>query len=247
MPQSSAYSTLKNPELVERFLRKVRGATPLTIEQLETIVQLIATANSDPQRFLDLGCGNAIVSSAIFHEFPAIKGVLLDESAALLDGARRLVGDETSRATFIQADFLKAGWREQILPLAPFDAAISAFALPRATADERKILFGQIYELLRPGAIFLNVEPVASATRWTEVPADDYLIEAIFGDVIKASPKKTRADVAHEYYERARQASRSLVPLEVQCDWLRAAGFEDVECFLKLQEMAVFGGIRAAA
>ena len=35
-----------------------------------------------------------------------------------------------------------------------------------------------------------------------------------------------------------------LAPLEVQLDWLRECGFVNVECFLKVLELAVFGGQR---
>ena len=33
-----------------------------------------------------------------------------------------------------------------------------------------------------------------------------------------------------------------LAPVEVQCEWLRECGFEDVDCFFKFFELAVFGG-----
>jgi hypothetical protein len=36
-----------------------------------------------------------------------------------------------------------------------------------------------------------------------------------------------------------------LAPVEAQCDWLRELGFIDVDCYLKLFELAVFGGRRA--
>ena len=83
---------------------------------------------------------------------------------------------------------------------------------------------------------------MSSSTRWTESPADDYLIDAIFGEAISRGPGKTRAEVAQEYYERDTRFGRAAAPLEVQCEWLREVGFESVECFLKVQELAVFGG-----
>ncbi len=131
-------------------------------------------------------------------------------------------------------------------PEEPFDAVVTAFGLQRALADERQRLFREVHGLLRPGGIFLIIEHVASATRWSESLSDDCLIEAIFGDILEGAPGQSRAEVARKYYERTRQASSTLAPLEVQFDWMRAAGFEDVECFLKMQEMAVFGGIRRA-
>jgi hypothetical protein len=31
---------------------------------------------------------------------------------------------------------------------------------------------------------------------------------------------------------------------ETQCDWLRQNGFERVDCYQKLSELAVFGGVK---
>ena len=33
-----------------------------------------------------------------------------------------------------------------------------------------------------------------------------------------------------------------LAPVGDQCDWLREIGFEDVDCYFKIFELAVFGG-----
>jgi hypothetical protein len=70
------------------------------------------------------------------------------------------------------------------------------------------------------------------------------MIDSIFGEAIKAAPGKTRAEVAREYYAQARELAHPLAPLEVHCDWLREVGFESVDCYLKVQELAVFGGQR---
>ena len=93
----------------------------------------------------------------------------------------------------------------------------------------------------------INIEHVASPTRWTESIWDDYMIDAIFGETIKAAPGRTRAEVAREYYAHAAETAGQLAPLEVQCDWLREIGFENVDCYLKVLELALFGGQRRAS
>jgi hypothetical protein len=37
-----------------------------------------------------------------------------------------------------------------------------------------------------------------------------------------------------------------LAPGEEQCRWLRLIGFADVDCFLRVFELALFGGRKAA-
>jgi tRNA (cmo5U34)-methyltransferase len=34
------------------------------------------------------------------------------------------------------------------------------------------------------------------------------------------------------------------VPVELQCAWLPDCGFEDIDCYFKAVELAIFGGLR---
>ena len=118
----------------------------------------------------------------------------------------------------------------------------------QAMPDGRKpALYAELHELLRPEGIFIRFDHVASATRWTESIWDDTMIEAIFGAELKGAPGKPRAEVARDYYRRVARSGSVPPPLEVEFDWLREAGFENVECFHKVQELAMFGGQKASA
>jgi hypothetical protein len=64
---------------------------------------------------------------------------------------------------------------------------------------------------------------------------------------MKDHPNKTPAEVAREYYEKASAQAPRCAPFEVQLDWLRAAGFTNVDCYLKVLELALFGGQRPAS
>lgn len=237
----------QNPDFVAKFLQNVRGTVPLTIEQIDMMLQLITAARGeDIESFLDLGCGDGVLGSAILNEHAHARGLLVDFSEAMLDAARKQLGGHAGRATFVQADIRQTGWKAHVAPLAPVDAVVSGFAIHHLPDARKRELFGEIFGLLKPEGIFINIEHVASATRWTESVLDDYMIDAIFGKELKASPGRTRAEVAREYYNRAVQDASILAPLEVQCDWLREIGFEGVECYLKMQELAVFGGQRPA-
>jgi ubiquinone/menaquinone biosynthesis C-methylase UbiE len=243
MPEESSAS--QNPDFVTKFLQNVRGTVPLTIEQIDMMLQLITAAcGEDIESFLDLGCGDGMLSSAILDEHPHARGLLVDFSEAMLDAARKQLEPHLDRVTFLKADIRQPGWMLQVASLAPVDAVVSGFAIHHLPDARKRDLFGEIFGLLKPEGIFINIEHVSSATRWTESVLDDYMIDAIFGKELKASPGKTRAEVAREYYSRVVQDASILAPLEVQCDWLREIGFDGVECYLKVQELAVFGGQR---
>lgn len=239
-------SLSQNPELVQQFLRNVRGTVPLTIDQIDMVLRLISAARERVVSFLDLGCGDGVISAAILEEHPEARGILCDESELILEAARRRLGADADRLQFVHADFREPGWARKAASGVPFDAVISAFAIDGVSDERKRAIYQEIFSVLTPGGVFLNIEHVSSATRWTELPVDDYLIDAIFGEVLRDAAGKSRAEVAREYYARARRPGSEIAPLEVQFDWLRETGFENVECYLKVQELALFGGQRPA-
>jgi len=235
-------------DLVATFLQNVRGATPLSIEQIDVMLQLLSAAREDGVgSFLDLGCGDGMLSAAILDEFPDARGVLVDISEPLLTAARHQLHAHANRVEFIVADYTQSGWTQGVTRFGPFDAVVSAFAAHGSPDHQKRELYGEIFQLLKPEGPFVNIEQVASAIRWTESIWDDYLIEAIFGPELKGTPGKKRAEVAREYYKRAACGGNMTAPLEVQCDWLREIGFENVDCYFKVMELAVFGGQKPRA
>src|SRR5678815_1441292 len=77
-----------SPELVSRFLENVRGTVPLGIEQLDVLLRLIEATGRRVEEFLDLGCANAVLSGAIFGEYPVAHGTLVELSEPMCAAAR---------------------------------------------------------------------------------------------------------------------------------------------------------------
>lgn len=245
MPDSP--SSPDSPDLAAKLLENMRGAIPLSIEQIDMMLRLLTAARGEGlENFLVLGSGHGLLSAAILGEFPAARGYLVAGSEAALAVARLQLQPHAGRVGFILADEAAPGWLAGIAHAGPFDAVVSALAAPPLSADHTRARFTETFRLLQPGGLFLNIEHVASATRWTESVCDDYLIDAIFGRELRAGTGHNRAEIARDYFARAGQHAGASAPLEVQCDWLRETGFENVECFLKVQELAVFGGQRPA-
>ena len=229
--------------LASEVLRNVRSVVPLAIEQIEAMLQLIeASHGAGLRNFLDLGSGDGVLSAAILDEYPGARGILLDHPIEALEGARQQLQAHDGHVEFVCADFNAPDWQRHVAPDAPFDSVVSGLALHQAPDPRKRALFREIHELLAPGGVFVAIEVVASTTRWTGSIWDDFMIDAIFGQALREWPGASRADVARDYFARA---ENSIAPLEVQCDWLREAGFEDVDCYLKVAELAVFGGRRS--
>ncbi len=177
---------------------------------------LLEQVPDDVHRVLDLGTGDGRLLALLKRDRPEIVGVGLDFSGVMLDAARkRFVGDE--RVELVQHDL-----SEPLPELGRFDAVISSFAIHHLEHDRKRSLYDEVFDLLEPGGVFANFEHVASATHRLHLA----FFEAI-GEPIEDEDPSDR-----------------LLDVQTQLEWLRALGFDDVDCYWKWLEMALLIGVR---
>lgn len=230
----------KDDELVRTFLEGVRGGIPLAGEQLDALLRVLAARGEPVRRFLDVGCGAGSVASAVLSRFPNARAVLVDFSESMLEEARARF--DANQHRLILADVGRDGWRAGVVTEAPFDAVVSGYAIHHLADERKRALYAEIYDLLVPGGVFVNVEHVLPASPWVGAINDELFIDSLFAHHRRLGGGKSREQVAQEYYFRPDKAANILAPVEAQCDWLREVGFTDVDCFFKVFELAVFGG-----
>ena len=85
-------------------------------------------------------------------------------------------------------------------------------------------------------------EHVLSSTPAVGKLFDDYFIDNLLSFHRKSNPDIDRALVADKYYNRPDKEENVLAAVDLQCGWLKEIGFQDVDCFLKVFELALFGG-----
>ena len=202
------------PEWALRYLRE-RDAIPHRVEGLEVLLELLP---KKVERVLDLGTGDGNTLALVLSAHPQAQGIGIDLGDEMLRHAReRFAGDE--RVELRQHDM------DNPLPadLDGFDAIVSSFAIHHLLPERQRALYGEIFERLRPGGVFLNAEHVASRS-------DELHVE--FLAAINKTPEQD-------------DPSNKLVLVETQLQWLDEIGYRNADCFWKWRELAVFGGSKA--
>ena len=231
----------KSAELANTYLTGIRGAIPLANEQIDVMLRLVRAAVPSPKRILDLGCGDGILGDVLLKQYPDAEVVFVDFSDAMINAARQRV---TQPATFLQLDYGRVGWDEAVGNFGRYDVIVSGFSIHHQPNERKRQIYAEIYRLLANHGIFLNIEHVESADSWIASRFDDLFIDALFAYQNQIGSDVTHDQVAHGYHTRPDTAANILAPVEDQCAWLREIGFEHVDCFLKIFELAVFGGVK---
>jgi len=232
----------QSASVAQDFLEGMRGAIPQAAEQIDVMLRLIQAAQPQLKNFLDIGCGDGVLGRAILNQFPQAQGVLLDFSEPMIEAARKNLHGQA--VTFVAQDYGAPEWIHAVQEYAPFEAIVSGFSIHHQPDERKKQLYGEIYHLLKPGGIFINIEHVAPPSTWIEDVFSGIFIDSMAAAYERQGMVKTREVVEREYHERPHKDANILAPMEVQCEWLREIGFQHVDCYLKIFERAVFGGIR---
>jgi len=226
--------------LARTFLSGVRGAIPGAQAQVDVLLHIVDQWTPNPRAVLDLGCGDGILGRAVLERHPEARVWFLDFSAPMLAAAReRLAAD--ARATFVQADFATSDWLRAVDGVRP-DLVISGFAIHHREDARKRAVYREVFDLLAPGGVFLNLEHVASATPAVSALFDAYFVDHLVAYHARSGAAMSREEINRNYYARPDKAENKLAPVEAQCAWLREIGFVDVDCFLKTFELALFGG-----
>lgn len=238
----------QDARVAERFTDVRRGGVYGAPEQFATMLRLMreVPAAADAPAVLDLGCGDGALLEVVFDAFPAARGVGVDGSPAMLDRARARFagGPDAGRVQFLSADFSQSGWVDG-LPTREFDAIVSGFAIHHIEDDRKRALYGQVFGLLRPGGVFVNVEHVASAGLLGAQLFEEHFANHMATFLAsRDQPDATPAQVLAEMRAAADRDANRLSPVEAQLAWLRGAGFVEVDCYWKWYELAVLAGFK---
>jgi tRNA (cmo5U34)-methyltransferase len=231
----------KLPAIVNRFL-SFRAAIPMAQEQIGVMMSILKTREGPIKRFMDLGCGDGILGAAILGQYPSARGVLVDFSQPMLWQAREQLKEYADQLLFENLDYGDASWVNRIPVETPFDAIVSGYSIHHQPDMRKRQIYEEIFSLLKPNGWFINIEHVASDAQLNIDLFENHYVTARYAMEQSTGSTRTIEQISEEYRNRPDKAANILAPTEVQCDWLREIGYEEVDCYFHIYELAVFGG-----
>jgi tRNA (cmo5U34)-methyltransferase len=168
------------------------------------------------RRILDLGTGDGRLLALVRGAHPDTNAVAVDFSPAMLDAARKRFAEDP------RVSVVEHNMDSSLPPLGPFDAVISSFAIHHLVHERKRVLYREIFGLLKAGGVFCNLEHVSSPSARLH---EEFLLRIGF-TVETEDP------------------SNKLLDLETQLRWLKEIGFADVDCQWKWRELALLVGAR---
>jgi len=226
-------------KLAKLFLEDVRAGIPLAAEQIDVLLRVVRHGVSRIDRLLDLGCGDGILGQTVMAEYPMAQAVFLDFSEHMIEAARKKADNQ--RAVFVVQDLASKTWVQSV-GNQPFDLVLSGLAIHHLPDERKRKLYQEIFDLLKPGGLFLNLEHVAPNSEWAKQAYDELFVDSLWRHHQKQGGTKSREAVAEEWPCRVANAVDILASVELQCQWLQEIGFRDVDCFFKIFQLALFGG-----
>lgn len=202
------------PEHVREYLDKA-DSIPHRTEGESVLLECLP---SHVTRVLDLGSGDGRLLHLVKLARPHASAIAVDFSPAMLGRLRQRFASNPSVQIVIHD-------MDEHLPasLGSFDAVVSSFAIHHVTHPRKCGLFEEVFALLNPGGVFLNLEHVASPT-----PA----LHERFLATLDMTPEDE-------------DPSNKLLDVDTQLGWLREIGFIDVDCLWKWRELALLAASKA--
>jgi len=200
--------------------------------------ELLPFGEKDTFTFLDLGAGTGAAASEILGLYPRSTAILTDFSPQMMDEGQREMQPFAGRFKYVEFDMSTNNWPAAIPTR--LDAVVTSMCIHHLPDHRKQGLFAEIFEHLAPGGWYVNYDPVTSA---------DPVVEATWGRINdRHDPEAASKRLHRTAQEQSRYDNhvRYMIPVALQLDYLRSAGFEGVDVYWKHLENVIYGGCRPA-
>ncbi len=186
---------------------QIRDMVPRYEEIHDTLISLLGLR--PPARLLDLGAGTGYTLLRVLEAFDGVQVTGLDVSDEMLGRARQRLAGLEARVTLAHSDIAEPQISGR------YDAIASVLAVHHLFSDQKRHLFGRIWEHVAPGGIFVIADYFRHASR--------RLLE------LYELPEPDAHEATHDHPDTTAE----------HLAWLTAAGFDAVDVVWKYEDVGV--------
>jgi len=192
-------------------------------------IDLIRFPHDSRLKVLDLGAGTGLMAAFIAYSFPQARITMVDISSEMLERARARFELGGERFRFEVSDYGVDPIQEK------YDAVVSALSIHHLSDGQKRSLFDRIHGALNDGGVFINAEQFRGATPERDRFHHERWITRV--RELGVDDRDLAAALDRMKFDRA-------ATLEDQLEWMREAGFRDIDCAYKNLIFAVYCGIK---
>lgn len=227
----------EDPEKATEYLNQavfIIQERPVLLSVLRTFYTQMFGMNQT-RHVLDLGCGDGILGETLKRLDGRIQLSAWDGSRVMLKAAKARLHSwpDVKYRQIHFSELLECNLKPS------FDFVVSSFAIHHASHDEKRALFAQIHQILKPGGFFVNLDTVRS-----DHALYDRFYDEIWRTWLRKQQEKWNLDPSIlQLPEKAKaKPENKYEPLGVQLCFMEEVGFQDVECYYRQGLFAMYGG-----
>ncbi|MFC1478677.1 class I SAM-dependent methyltransferase [Candidatus Margulisiibacteriota bacterium] len=217
-------------EEANEFDQIILKLVPYYSEMVRALVAAIPHNTNDPIKVIDLGCGTGTIAKAVKERFPNSRITCLDLAENMIEAAKTKLSAYQD-ITYQVAEFTSYDFEEK------YDVIISSLALHHIVTDAEKIaMYKKLFQALNIGGVFYNADVVLGATGYLQ----ELYIEEWKNFMLKSvSEEEIETKWLPKYYSEDHPAK-----LTDHLEWMKEAGFSNIDVVRKYYGGAVWGGIK---
>jgi tRNA (cmo5U34)-methyltransferase len=213
----------------EDYDRARRRLVPGFDDFYRAAIDLIQFPRESSIKVLDLGAGTGLMAAFVAYNFPSARITMVDISNEMLERARARFELAGERFRFEVSDYGVDRIQER------YDVIISALSIHHLTDEQKRSLFNRIHGALNDGGVFVNAEQFRYATPGRHRFHHERWITRV--RELGVGERDLAAALERMKFDRA-------ATLEDQLEWMREAGFREIDCAYKNLIFAVYCGIK---
>jgi tRNA (cmo5U34)-methyltransferase len=202
---------------------------PMNDEIHNIIVDSIPFDRKSRIKVLDLGVGTGLGALKILNEFPNSRLTGIDFSSKMISRARERLKIFGNRVKLIEADFNRIDFPEK------YDVVVSAITIHNSNETDQKNLMSKVFNHLNNNNCFLNGDFAKTKSEFLNKKLDEFYKEYLKNNL--------RGEELKAWFNHAFKEDKP-VALEDQLLWMKEAGFREIECIWRHQNLAVYYGLK---